>query len=419
MSAIRTGAQAPIPISLLTGFLGSGKTTLLNHLVQSPEMSKALLIINEFGSIGIDHDLVAFGDNDTVVEMSSGCLCCTIRGDLVRTLRDAPWRYARNGDCWFDRIVIETTGLADPMPILHALMTDEEIAPLYQLDSVITTVDAATGMDTLDRQEESVRQAAVADRLLLTKTDLVSESEAAQLKDRLRTINPAAPLITVINGEVETQQLFGAGLYDPATKSETVQAWLSAEAYEAPHHHHHDHDHTHDAHDHHHGEDEQCDEHDHGDAHDHHHDVNRHDDHIRSLCLTFDEPLEAEALERWLDILMMFASHDILRVKGILNLAGFDRPMVIHGVQNIFHPPVMLDAWPSDDHRSRIVFITRDIDERVLRETLVVLTQPISRFEVYGPEGSGLTGANPELLPLGSSSLDAKLTTPPSEWSKA
>lgn len=418
MSDILTGAKAPIPVSLLTGFLGSGKTTLLNHLVQSPEMSKALLIINEFGSIGIDHDLVSFSDNETVVEMSSGCLCCTIRGDLVRTLRDAPWRYARDGVYWFDRVVIETTGLADPMPILHTLMTDEQIAALYKLDSVITTVDAATGMDTLDTQEESVRQAAVADRLLLTKTDLVSESDAAQLQDRLRTINPAAPVISVVNGEVETEQLFGAGLYDPATKSEAVQAWLNAEAYETPHQHG-THDHAHSRHGHHAGGGEQCDGHDHGGAHAHHHDVNRHDDSIRSFCLTFDEPLEAEALERWLDILMMFASQNILRIKGILNLAEFDQPIVIHGVQNIFHPPVTLNAWPSDDRRSRIVFITRDIDETMLRETLVILTRTISNFEVRGPEDSGLTGVNPELLPVGSDSFDAGQAVVGSNWSGA
>lgn len=358
-------------MSLLTGFLGSGKTTVLNRIVRDPALRKALVIINEFGSIGIDHDLVAASkESEVVIEMSSGCLCCTIRGDLVRTLRDAPWRFARDGVCWFDRILIETTGLADPMPILHTLMTDERLAQLYRLDSVVTTIDAATAMATLDAQDESVRQAAVADRLLLTKTDLVSPEQVEALETRLRTINAAAPIIPVLNGEVDPTSLFGAALYDPATKSDDVRAWLNAEAYASSHHHHHH----------------------------HHHDVNRHDDHIRSFCLTIDEPLDGDAFERWLDVLMTFVGMRILRIKGILHLAEFERPAVIHGVQHIFHPPVMLADWPSDDRRSRIVFITRDIDENAVRQTLAMLTEGISRFEVYGPQDSGLIGTSPPLM---------------------
>lgn len=369
-----------IPVSLLTGFLGSGKTTLLNRLVRDPAMRRALVIINEFGSIGIDHDLVAPAQEETVVEMASGCLCCTIRGDLVRALRDAPWRFARDGVRWFDRVLIETTGLADPIPIVHTLLADERIAKLYRLDSVITTVDAATGMATLDAQPEAVKQVAVADRLVLTKTDLVTEADARRLRERLGSINPAAPITVAIQGELDPADMFGVGLYDPAAKSNEVQAWLNAEAYEA--HHAHDH-HGHDHHDHgYHGH------HDHR----HDHDVNRHDDHIRSICLTFDEPLSGDAFERWLEVLTMFVGPQILRIKGLLNLAEFDQPVVVHGVQHIFHPPLMLDRWPSEDRRSRIVFITRDIDETALRGTLGLMTNGISRFEVYGPEGSGLTG---------------------------
>jgi G3E family GTPase len=172
MTGLVTGPGALIPVSVLTGFLGSGKTTVLNRLVRDPRMARALVIINEFGSIGLDHDLIVRSQDDMVVEMMGGCLCCTIRGDLLRTLREAPWRFARDGKCWFDRVVIETTGLADPAPILHTLMTDERLQTLYRLDGVITTVDAATGMATLDAQEESIKQAAVADRLLLDKYDV-------------------------------------------------------------------------------------------------------------------------------------------------------------------------------------------------------------------------------------------------------
>ena len=179
-----------LPVSVLTGFLGSGKTTVLNHLMQQPEMERTLVVINEFGEIGIDHDLMVKSTDEVVVEMASGCLCCTIRGDLVKTLREAPSRFAREGKLWFDRVVIETTGLADPTPILHTLMTDAHVARRYRLDGVITTVDAVNGHDTLDKQIESVKQAAVADRLLLTKTDLVEPAALDSLRARLRTFNP-------------------------------------------------------------------------------------------------------------------------------------------------------------------------------------------------------------------------------------
>ena len=189
------GPSQRLPVSVLTGFLGSGKTTVLNYLIQQPALSRTLVLINEFGEIGLDHDLVAHSKDDVVIEMSSGCLCCTIRGDLAKTLREAPGRFARGGEPWFDRVVIETTGLADPAPILHTLMTEPAVARRYRLDGVIATVDAVNGGDTLDRQVESVKQAAVADRLLLTKTDLVDRDVLRRLQDRLGGLNPAAPQI--------------------------------------------------------------------------------------------------------------------------------------------------------------------------------------------------------------------------------
>jgi G3E family GTPase len=360
-----TAADQRLPVSLLTGFLGSGKTTVLNHLVRDPALKRTLVIINEFGAIGLDHDLVTHSEEDVVVEMSSGCLCCTIRGDLVRTLRDAIWRFARDGKQWFDRVVIETTGLADPAPVLHTLMTDRAIARKYRLDGVITTVDAATGMATLDRQIEAVKQAAVADRLLLTKTDLAAPEVVASLIQRLRALNAGAPIIHTTHGAVDPARLLDAGLYDPNTKSLDVRRWLNAEAYDKAEHHHHG---AHDAHE------SDHEEHRHG-HHDHaHQDVNRHDDHIKAVCLTLDEPVPGDALDKWLDVLMLIKGPDILRVKGIINIRELPGPYVIHAVQHIFHPPVFLKEWPSSDRRTRIVFIARDIDEGALRDTLKMFT---------------------------------------------
>jgi G3E family GTPase len=348
-----TNAHLPdrIPVTLLTGFLGSGKTTVLNHLLQHPSLANTLVIINEFGEIGLDHALLVHTDEDIVVEMSSGCLCCTIRGDLAKTLCDAPWRFARNGKCWFERVVIETTGLADPVPVMHTLMMDPKVEELYRLDGVITTVDAATALPTLDRQFESVKQAAVADMVLLTKTDLADPDTVSAVEARLRAINPAAPIAHTTNGAVDPARLFEAGLHSPVARTEDVRRWLSAEAYE------HEQKHGH----HHHGEQ-------------HHHDVNRHGKDITAVCLTIDDPIDPIVFNGWLGLIAAYRGPDLLRIKGLVNIIGEPGPVVIHGVQHIFHPSVSLDAWPDDDHRSRIVFIGRNLPEEQLRNALNILS---------------------------------------------
>ncbi|MEM8684612.1 MAG: GTP-binding protein, partial [Pseudomonadota bacterium] len=246
---MRRNSSPRIPVSVLTGFLGSGKTTILNHLMQQPALNRTLVIINEFGEIGLDHHLVTQSQDDVVVEMSSGCLCCTIRGDLAKTLREAPGRFARGGECWFDRVIIETTGLADPAPILHTLINDPSVSPRYRVQGVITAVDAVNGLDTLDRQFESVKQAAVADRLLLTKTDLADRDVLRSLRDRLSVLNPTAPQMVARSGEVDPTQLLNTGLYDPDSKTVDVQDWLKAELFDDTHEQHHgphSHDHDHD-----------------------------------------------------------------------------------------------------------------------------------------------------------------------------
>ena len=339
-----------LPVSVITGFLGSGKTTLLNRLLQHPDMAKTAVVINEFGEIGLDSDLVESADEDIVL-MSSGCLCCTIRGELVDTLRGLYVKRARNEVPPFERLVIETTGLADPAPILHSLMADPVLSSRFRLDGVITTVDAVNGAGTLDNHFESVKQAAVADRILMTKSDLADEGAVASLGERLRGLNPGAEQLPVSFGDIAPGMLFEAGLYNPASKTLDVARWLREEAYREDDEHGHDHEHDHD-----------------------HRDVNRHDERIRAFCMTIDDPLPWNSVATWLELLANYRGEDMLRVKGILNVEESDKPIVLHGVQHLFHPPVQLDAWPSEDRRSRVVFITRDMDEDTVQGMLDALS---------------------------------------------
>ena len=361
------------PVSLITGFLGSGKTTLLNRLLHHPEMARTAVVINEFGEIGLDHALVESAKDDIVL-MASGCLCCTIRGDLVDTLRSLIVRRSRGEIPAFDRLVVETTGLADPAPILHTLMADPFLITRYRLDGVVSTVDAVNGAATLDNHMEAVKQAAVADRIVVTKVDVAGLEQVRELTERLGQLNPGARMVQASHGEIDPAQLFDAGLYDPASKSLDVQRWLNEQAYadeaaheRAPHAHdraEHGHGHA-DGTGHGHADD--------GGAHGHAHDVNRHDERISAYCVRFDEPLEWDKVAAWLELLATYRGEDMLRVKGILNVKESDRPVVIHGVQHLFHPPVQLPAWPDDDRQSRIVFITRDMPRDVVEGMLTAL----------------------------------------------
>ncbi|MEL6199151.1 MAG: GTP-binding protein [Pseudomonadota bacterium] len=359
-----------IPVSVLTGFLGAGKTTLLNRVLHDPVAKRALVIINEFGSIGVDHDLVAHADIDSgVVELFNGCLCCTIRGDLSKTLRDAPWRYSRGGERWFDRVIIETTGLADPAPIVQTFLADPAIAKRYALHQIVTVVDAVNGPGTLAAQPEAEKQVAVADAIVLTKADLASADQFAETQSRVRALNPAAPVHESLADDALAELLQGTATFNPDQKGASVQAWLAEEAH-ADHSHSHDHGHHH----HHHHDD-------------HGHDPNRHDSRIRSISLSFDTPRSARVFDAWFDHLARLRGSDLLRVKGILNVSELDVPMVIHGVQHIWHPPEILEAWPSEDRRSRVVFIVRDLEQSDLLEALSFVTSHVENAQLTGVSG--------------------------------
>jgi G3E family GTPase len=344
MSAPDTGMDTRTPVTILTGFLGSGKTTLLNEWLRSPDLANAAVIVNEFGEVGIDHNLIA-QSNDNTIELSTGCLCCTVRGDLVVTLRDLHEQRARGEVRKFDRLLIETTGLADPTPVIQALMTFP-VTSRFRLRQVIATVDGVHGMGTLEKHPEALKQAAVADDLIITKSDLPA-SDVTGISARLKAMNPAARIQSSSPAQtVSAKILDTADVYDPGTKASDVVRWLDAEAY--------------------------SDEHGH---HNHHHDVNRHNAEIGSFCFEFDEPLHWEHVSNWLDALVIGHAEDLLRVKGILNIVGRDRPIVVHAVQSLFHPPVQLQAWPDDDRRSKLVFITRNLTRAFVDEVFHTVRQ--------------------------------------------
>jgi G3E family GTPase len=323
-----------IEVLILTGFLGSGKTTLLGRLLRQPEFSRTAVIVNEFGEIGLDHDLIEASE-DSLVELQTGCLCCRIRSDLATTIRDLLRRRDEGDIVPFTRIVIETSGLADPAPVLQTLMTDAAIAERVVL-RVVTTVDAVNGTDTLDREEISAKQAAVADRLLLTKTDLAGPQPA--LMRRLKELNATAPVLIAQHGQIAPRDLLNGCLYDPLTRSLGVRSWLGAEP----------------------------------DAHEHHHGID-------TYALVRLEPLRAVTLTLFLEAIAEHCGTDLLRLKGIVNiLESPERPAVIHGVQHVFHPPNWLPGWPSDDRRSRMIFITRGIPRGWIKALLAALDAEVA-----------------------------------------
>lgn len=346
---------AAVGLTVLTGFLGSGKTTLLKRLLQDPAMSGTAVLINEFGEVGIDDALVEKVDEDAVL-LPSGCVCCAVRGDLIDALEKLHTK-----SLWGDippmrRAVLETTGLADPTPIIHTLMTEERLYRIYQLDAVVTTVDAQLGLGQIDEHFEPAKQIAVADRLVITKSDLAPAGGVARLEARLRALNRSAIILQAVQGDIEPAKLIGLGAHEPAITNADPERWLAADTYASPaagpeHEHHH---HAHDC------SDAACDHPDHEHGHSHLHGIG-------SFCLTFHEPLDGAELSNALQLLAQLYGGKLLRVKGIVNVKDQPKPFVIHGVQHIFYPPDTLQRWPTDNRASRLVFITKDLAEATVR----------------------------------------------------
>ena len=359
-------SQSRIPVSILTGFLGAGKSTLLNRLLRDPEMKDAAVIINEFGEVGIDHLLVE-ASNDSVVELSDGCLCCTVRGELVDTLAELIDGMQTGRIKPLSRVVIETTGLADPAPVMQSVMGHPAVAQHFDLDGVVTVVDAVNGLSTIDTYPEAYKQVAVADRLILTKKTLADEATISALTQRLRLLNPRAPIADGDGEDAGSAAMLVNGLYDPSGKIADVDRWLKDEMAVADDHHHHDHHHAHGHH------------HDH-DHHHHAHDVNRHGASIRSYSILHDEPIDPMAINMFIDLLRSTHGEKLLRMKAIVALTDRpDKPLVLHGVQSIFHPPVRLPAWPDgSDRKTRLVLITKDLSESYVRDLFDAFTGKVA-----------------------------------------
>lgn len=350
MNSTASPHERRIPVTVLTGFLGAGKTTLLNHLVGQASMAGVAVLINEFGEVGVDHHLVQRVDQNLIL-LDSGCLCCTVRGDLAKAFKDLFMKSLHREIPPVSRVLIETTGLADPAPMIHTLLEDVFIAQRYRCDGIVTVVDALNGEAQLARHFEAVKQATVADRLLISKTDLAHGEAVDRLERRLARLNPGAERIRVARGEIDAEMVSGLGLYNPASKSPDVTRWLAEEKVRAasrPDH-----------------------------AHEHEHDPNRHDALVQAHILRFEDPLEWPAFAEAMDVLLQTQGDRILRVKGLVAVLGEDTPRVLQCVQHLRYPEVSLGSWPEGPRQTRLVFIVRGLQRAFLEKTFLVFCDAV------------------------------------------
>lgn len=355
-------AAAPtIPIALITGFLGSGKTTLLNALLRHPAMRDTAVIVNEFGEIGLDHLLIETAFEDALL-LKSGCICCTVRGDLTDTILTLRDRRRRGEIPPFARIAIETTGLADPAPIIATLAEEPRLAEFVALGAVLVTVDAVHGASQLRSSYEAVKQAALADALILTKTDLAGAATRAELEADLRSINPAAAIHAAVKGAIDPALLFESAGAAAARDRLTAAARVTSDA----------------AHDRHSGDRDHLLRH-HG---------------IHSFALTHDTPVPWPVLQEWLEALASLKGPDLLRLKGLVDVAGRRGPVLLNAVQHVFHPPQELARWPDADHRTRLVFITRNIPEAAIADSFAAIVGA-APAEADPEMPAGLPGLSP------------------------
>ncbi|WP_024587812.1 GTP-binding protein [Aliihoeflea sp. 2WW] len=341
------------PINLLTGFLGSGKTTLLQRLLTDPAMASAAVLINEFGEVGLDHHLLDRID-DNVVLMKSGCICCTVRGEIADALLGLHSQRARGEIPWFDRVVIETTGLADPFPALSTIQSHPVLRSHFSIANVVTTVDAVNGQKQLADRLEAVRQIGAADVVVITKTDLADEARTADLRAALARLNPTARQVIATDA--------ASGDFIASSTALRTEGWEDHVAHDHDHHHHHHHD-TADA-------------------------------KIRSFAITVDGPVDWTAFGVWLTMLLNRHGDRIFRVKGILNVAGEDRPVAVHGVQRLVHAPVHMSGWPDASRQSRIVFIVDDLDPARIEASFHVFNRLSEKVLSHRASGC-LEGATP------------------------
>ena len=329
--------SAPVTTNILTGFLGAGKTSLLKRLLTRPDLADTAVLINEFGEVGIDHLLIREVVDEEVVLLQSGCVCCTIRGDLKDALLRLDARRRRGEVPAFSRLVIETTGLADPAPIVATFSADPMLRHHYRLGNIVTVVDAEEGTAHLADYEEARRQAAVADRLVVSKTDIAAPEKTARLAAALARINPAAAIVESGEDDEAASELLTSDLHDLGSRSAEVQRWLAAERLAEEH---------------------------------HHHDIDRsrHGD-IRALVITAERPLDWAAFGLWLSMLLNRHGADVLRVKGLLRISGREAPVVVQGVQHTIHKPVHLERWPDGDARTRLVLIVRHLEPQAIERS--------------------------------------------------